>query len=79
MPLTGEAKKVYQRDYMRRCRAGLPTRAPPKPKGRCCSLCGRPPSSKRIVIESGRGVRICETCVAESAALIAEKKASVAA
>ena len=79
MPLTGEAKKLYQREYMRRQRAGLPTRAPPKPKGKCCSLCGQPPNQERIVIASGRGVRICETCVAEVAALIAEEKASVAA
>jgi len=35
--------------------------------------------TKSIVIASGRGVRICETCVAEVAALIAEEKASVAA
>src|SRR5262249_10199713 len=76
MPLQGEAKKLYQREYMRRQRAGLPTRAPPKPKGQCCSLCGRSPSRERIVIASGRGVRICETCVAEVAVLIAETKAA---
>jgi ClpX C4-type zinc finger len=74
MPLQDEAKKLYQREYMRRRRAGLPTRAPPKPKGKCCSLCSRPPSRERIVIVSERGVRICETCVAEVAELIAEIK-----
>jgi hypothetical protein len=71
MPLQGEAKTAYQREYMRRRRAGLPTRAPPKPKGQCCSLCGQPPSRERIVIASGRGVRICEFCVAQLAELIA--------
>jgi hypothetical protein len=74
MPLQDEAKKLYQREYMRRRRAGLPTRAPPKPKGKCCSLCSRPPSRERTVIVSERGVRICETCVAEVAELIAESK-----
>jgi ClpX C4-type zinc finger protein len=74
MPLQGEAKTAYQREYMRRQRAGLSTRAPPKPKGQCCSLCGRPPSQERIVIASGRGVRICESCVKESAELIAAQR-----
>jgi hypothetical protein len=71
MPLAGEAKKLYQREYMRRRRKGLPTRAPPKPKGKCCSLCGQPPSQELIVIAFGRGVRICESCVAEATALVA--------
>jgi hypothetical protein len=75
MPLQGEAKKDYQREYMRRRRAGLPTRAS-KPKGKCCSLCGQPPSRERIVIASGRGIRICECCVAEASALIAAQHAS---
>jgi ClpX C4-type zinc finger len=74
VPLQGEAKKLYQRDYMRRRRAGLSTRTP-RPKGQCCSVCGRPPSRERIVIDSGRGVRICEDCVAEVAALIAAQRA----
>jgi len=74
MPLEGEAKRLYQREYMRRRRAGLPTRAPPKPKGQCCSFCGQPPSRERIVIASARGVRICESCVKEVAALIAAQR-----
>jgi hypothetical protein len=75
MPLEGEAKTLYQRDYMRRRRAGLPTRAL-KPKGKCCSLCGQAPSRERIVIASARGVRICESCIAEASALIAAQRAS---
>jgi len=76
MPLQGEAKKRYHREYMQRRRAGLPTQAPPKPKGKCCSVCARPPSQERIVIVSGNGVRICETCNAEITALIAEQRAT---
>ena len=79
MPLKGEAKKLYMQEYMRRRRAGLPTRGAPKPKGECCSLCGRAPSRERIVIVFGRGVRICEACVAQADALIAEHRRSLAA
>jgi hypothetical protein len=32
MALQGEAKKLYHREYMRRRRAGLPTRGVVKPK-----------------------------------------------
>jgi len=58
MPLTGEAKKLYQREYMRRQRAGLPTRAPPKPKGKCCSLCGQPPNQEHRDRERARGAHL---------------------
>jgi hypothetical protein len=74
MPLQGEAKKLYQREYMRRRRMGLPTRAPPKPKDKCCSLCGQAPSQERIVIASGRGIRICESCVMDVAKLVAAQR-----
>ena len=76
MSLTNRLNDSFStREYMRRRRAGLPTRAPPKPKNQCCSFCGQPPSQERIVIASGRGVRICEACVAEVAALIAAQRA----
>jgi formylmethanofuran dehydrogenase subunit E len=70
MPLQGEAKTVYQREYMRRRRAGLRTRMS---KSNHCSFCGEPASQERILI-AGERVRICEFCVAEAAALIAEQR-----
>ena len=40
MALQGEAKKLYHREYMRRQRAGLPTRGVVKPKVmQRCSSC----------------------------------------
>jgi hypothetical protein len=77
MPLEGEAKRHYQREYMRRQRAGLPTRGQPKLKGQCCSLCSRSPNQERIVIESGRGIRICESCVTEVALMIAAQRRQI--
>ena len=52
MALQGEAKKLYHREYMRRRRAGLPTRGVVKPKvmEQWCSECVLPPSPERIVI-----------------------------
>ena len=62
--LQDEAKRAYMREYMRRRRAGLPTRKPrPKPTQRakrakaepakpvpkCCSFCGKPRTAKRIL------------------------------
>ena len=64
--LQGEAKRAYMREYMRRRRAGLPTRKPrPKPRPerakrakaepakpvpKCCSFCGKPRTVKRILV-----------------------------
>jgi hypothetical protein len=44
MALQGEAKKLYHREYMRRQRAGLPTRGVVKPKvmEQWCSECVLP-------------------------------------
>jgi ClpX C4-type zinc finger len=87
MPLQGEAKKDYQRDYMRRRRAGLltprrPKAAPPpvkpapeKPKPHCW-FCGETASDERFLIGKGhpQDVHICESCVAEATALIAKQR-----
>jgi ClpX C4-type zinc finger len=90
MALRGEAKKLYQRDYMRRRRAGvLPVQRPlppasvspkPEPKrspGRWrCSFCDEPASKQRILIAGERHASICESCVAEAATLIAAQRVS---
>jgi hypothetical protein len=49
MALQGEAEKLYHREYMRRRRAGLPTRGVVKPKvmEQWCSECVLP---ERIVV-----------------------------
>jgi hypothetical protein len=64
MALQGEAKKLYHREYMRRRRAGLPTRGVVKPKvmEQWCSECVLPPSPERIVVSFGSGYRLCQRC-----------------
>ena len=57
MPLSGEAKLAYQRDYMRKRRAGL---VPVKPRSIACSFCGEVASSERPLVAGDR-VRICGT------------------
>ncbi len=92
MALRGEAKKLYQREYMRRRRASvlpvqqlhLPPPAPAKPEpakqrspGRWrCSFCDEPASHERILIAGEHRVSIRECCVAEAATLIAAQRAS---
>jgi formylmethanofuran dehydrogenase subunit E len=66
MPLKGEAKTLYQREYMRRYRAGLP--APAKPAR--CSFCGEVASEAKPLVE-GNHVRICGACAAAATELIA--------
>src|SRR5215475_13419847 len=61
MPLQGEAKKLYQRGFISRLRAGEPTRtrpppaepAPPKRKPTRCWWCGEDDSDQRIMIGNG--------------------------
>jgi hypothetical protein len=64
MALQGEAKKLYHREYMRRLRAGLPTRGVVKPKvmEEWCSECVLPPSPERIVVSLASGYRLCQSC-----------------
>ena len=69
MPLKGEAKTQYMRDYMRRKRAGLPTATPrpPKPKPpkpirtRHCSFCYEL-FDRRALFRSSEAA-ICGRCV----------------
>jgi hypothetical protein len=73
MPLKGKAKTDYQRGYMRRKRAGLPTATPrpPKPKPpdkpireRHCSFCYEL-FDRRALFRNAEGA-ICEKCVREA-------------
>jgi ClpX C4-type zinc finger len=73
MPLSGEAKKLYQREYMRRLRAGL---APVKPRSSrlsCCSFCGELASEECPLVE-GECARICGACIAAAAEMIAAEE-----
>jgi hypothetical protein len=79
MPLQGEAKTLYQRDYMRRRRAGLRARvAPAKPEPRptyesrlrTCSFCGAGASTEHPLVKGAAHVHICEDCAREAAALL---------
>jgi hypothetical protein len=74
MALQGEAKKLYHREYMRRRRAGLPTRAP-KVMEEWCSECVLPPSPERIVVSLASGYRLCESCYEAAGALFAAERA----
>ena len=77
MALQGEAKKLYHREYMRRQRAGLPTRGVVKPTlmEQWCSECVLPPSPERIVISLGSGYRLCKSCYEAAGALFAAERA----
>jgi hypothetical protein len=77
MALQGEAKKRYHREYMRRQRAGLPTRGVVKPKvmEQWCSECVLPPSPERIVVSLGSGYRLCQCCYEAAGALFAAERA----
>ena len=77
MALQGEAKKLYHREYMRRQRAGLPTRGVVKPKvmEQWCSECVLPPSSERIVVSLASGYRLCQSCYEAAGALFAAERA----
>jgi hypothetical protein len=87
MPLQGEAKKLYQRKYMRKLRAGLPTakprppkRPPVKPEQRKrppprCMFCTKPASAKRILVGDGF-THICERCVTKASHVIRRSRAS---
>ena len=70
MPLQGRAKVRYQREYMRKQRAGLPRTAP---KSRCM-LCLKAASADRILIGNGAGY-VCEACIGEAASIILAKRA----
>jgi hypothetical protein len=77
MPLKGQAKTDYQRDYMRRRRAGeatarprwkrpkLTESPPPRPKPRC-SFCGE----QKVPMASNDFFHICGDCAREAVAVI---------
>lgn len=86
--LKGAAKTAYQREYMRRKRAGLPT-APARDARRAereqrrareaerlaphCTFCGKPSSPERVMV--GDGFRyICGACASEALDMIAAEK-----
>jgi hypothetical protein len=76
MPLQGEAKTRYQRDYMRRRRADLRVAsAPTKPAYEsrliACSFCGEVASEATPLVEGNGHVRICAGCAAAVMELIA--------
>jgi hypothetical protein len=77
MALQGEAKKLYHREYMRRLRAGLPTRGVVKPKvmEEWCSECVLPPSPERIVVSLASGYRLCQSCYEAAGVLFAAELA----
>jgi len=52
MPLQGEAKREYQREYMRRKRAGLPTRIAEEDVEPWCDFCGKAASEVRVLVRS---------------------------
>jgi hypothetical protein len=73
MPLMGEAKRSYMRQYMRNLRAGLPTvmPRPPKPappdkpiRMRYCSFCWEM-FDRRVLYRRAEGA-ICQKCVCEA-------------
>jgi hypothetical protein len=73
MPLTGEAKKLYQREYMRRRRAGKPAAKPkPVPVSNGCAWCGR---SDHILVGEN-AVMICAPCIEQAHVAIAEARAA---
>jgi len=64
MPLSGQAKAEYMRDYRRRRRNG-------SAKPATCSFCNEVGSSDRLLV-GDRSCAICEECIAKAAARIAE-------
>jgi hypothetical protein len=67
MPLSGQAKTEYQREYMRRRRSnGLAKRAKPA----TCSFCNDPGCADRRLVSDLDGiVFICEGCLAMALAM----------
>jgi hypothetical protein len=72
VPLQGEEKKQYQREYMRRVRAGqaLATKLRSS-RLIACSFCGEVASPERPLVASDHA-RICAGCAAAAAEMIAK-------
>lgn len=88
--LTGKGKTDYQRDYMRRKRAGKPTRTTPKPKAKPapkpknylpaldCAICGDVQwQLERPFIAIHNERYLCPDCINKVAAVLAEKRAQL--
>jgi hypothetical protein len=71
--LKGEARRNYMRAYMRRRRAGLPTKTTTRLGRPYCSLCWNPPSRDRILISAGQ-IMLCEVCISRCAKLVAAQR-----
>jgi hypothetical protein len=72
MPLQGEAKREYQREYMRRKRAGLPTRIA-EDATPWCDFCGKSASEVRVLVRAPTDApypaHICDECARLAAAV----------
>jgi len=64
MPLTGQAKAIYMREYRRR----------PKPRVATCSFCGEAESTDRLLVGDNEDCTICEECITLAVARIAEAR-----
>jgi hypothetical protein len=65
MPLAGQAKAEYMREYRRRAT---------KPSAPSCSFCDEPGSSERLLVGDRGGCLICEACITLAVARIAEAR-----
>jgi ClpX C4-type zinc finger len=67
MPLTGQAKSDYMRDYHRRRSTAQPSVVS------TCSFCGEPGSPDRLLVGDQDAI-ICEECITLAVARIAEAR-----
>jgi hypothetical protein len=81
MPLQGDAKREYQREYMRRKRLGLPTRTNPAKEEEIapsCSFCGEEATASNVLAvtpqESPIEAYICRACAENAFYAIAERR-----
>jgi hypothetical protein len=69
MPLQGEAKRQYQREYMRRRREMIAEEAAEP----WCSFCGKPASEVRVLVRAPTDAplpaHICDGCARLAAAV----------
>jgi hypothetical protein len=68
MPLTGQAKSDYMREYHRRRNAGQA-----KPSVASCDFCGKAGSPDRLLVGDQDAI-ICEDCITLAVARIAEAR-----
>jgi hypothetical protein len=77
MPLQGEAKREYQREYMRRKRLGLPTRIADE-EIEYCSFCGKPADQVNVLVrapeDAPHNAFICDSCVERATDAVAARR-----